>query len=49
MPIKPPRLDDRNMMIFLRKQNYSTVRPEWTNFNNADPGMTVVQLFLMTN
>ena len=47
MPIKPPRLDDRSYddLIAETKKLIPQYCPEWTNFSNADPGMTVVQLF----
>jgi len=47
MPLQPPNLDDRRYQQLL---NDSLARvpihtPEWTNFNQSDPGVTLVQLF----
>ncbi len=47
MPLQVPKLDDRNFDDLVRE---AVVRipvhtPEWTNFNDSDPGMTFVQLF----
>src|SRR6266496_902020 len=47
MPLQPIQLDDRNF-----EQLFAEVRaripvhtPEWTNFNDSDPGITIIQLF----
>jgi len=47
MPIKPPRLDDREYADILAeaRQLIPQYCPEWTNLSDADPGMTLVQLF----
>ncbi|HLP60805.1 MAG TPA: hypothetical protein VK186_18335, partial [Candidatus Deferrimicrobium sp.] len=47
MPLKIPKIDDRNYRQIL---NEALVRipvhnPEWTNFNESDPGITLIQLF----
>lgn len=47
MPIKPPTLDQRSYQD-LRDEALSRVRvhtPEWTSFNESDPGVTIVELF----
>ena len=47
MPIRPPNLDDRRYADILReaKMLIPQYTPEWTNLSDADPGMTLVQLF----
>lgn len=47
MPIRPPNLDDRHYEDILReaKALIPQYAPEWTNLSDADPGMTLVQLF----
>ena len=47
MPIQIPQLDDRNFeQLFAEtKARIPVHTPEWTNFNDSDPGITVVQLF----
>jgi predicted phage baseplate assembly protein len=47
MPIKPPRLDDREYADILAeaRQLIPQYCPEWINLSDADPGMTLVQLF----
>lgn len=47
MPIKPPNLDDRRYADIVAEARSLIPQycPEWTNFNDADPGMTLVQLF----
>jgi hypothetical protein len=47
MPIAPPVIDDRR---FAQLVDETLARapvhtPEWTNFNQSDPGVTMVQLF----
>ena len=47
MPLKIPKIDDRNYQQIV---NEALVRipvhnPEWTNFNDSDPGITLIQLF----
>lgn len=47
MPLEEPKLDDRNFeqllqALRLRIPRYSK---EWTNFNDSDPGITLLQLF----
>ncbi|MEQ1502468.1 MAG: baseplate J/gp47 family protein [Myxococcota bacterium] len=47
MPIKPPNLDDRRYADIVREARALIPQycPEWTNLSDADPGMTMVQLF----
>ncbi len=47
MPIKPPNLDDRRYadLIAEARSLIPQYCPEWTNLNDADPGITLVQLF----
>ncbi len=47
MPIKPPNLDDRRYEDILAEAKALIPQycPEWTNLGDADPGMTLVQLF----
>jgi hypothetical protein len=47
MPIKPPNLDDRRYedIVAEARRLIPQYTPEWTNLNDADPGMTLVQLF----
>ena len=47
MPIKPPNLDDRRYEDILAEAETLIPQycPEWTNLGDADPGMTLVQLF----
>lgn len=47
MPIKPPRLDDRKYDDIVREARSLIPQycPEWTNLSDADPGITLVQLF----
>ena len=47
MPIKPPNLDDRRYEDILAEAQALIPQycPEWTNMGDADPGMTLVQLF----
>ena len=47
MPIKPPNLDDRRYADIVREARALIPQycPEWTNLGDADPGMTLVQLF----
>lgn len=47
MPIKPPNLDDRRYADIVREARTLIPQycPEWTNLSDADPGMTLVQLF----
>lgn len=47
MPIKPPNLDDRRYadLVAEARSLIPQYCPEWTNLNDADPGMTLVQLF----
>src|SRR6185503_4979158 len=47
MPIKPPNLDDRRYADLVREARslIPQYAPEWTNLSDADPGMTLVQLF----
>ncbi len=47
MPIVPPNLDDRRYDDIVREARALIPQycPEWTNLGDADPGMTLVQLF----
>ena len=47
MPLEAPKLDTRNFEQLLREAQLRIPRytPEWTDFNDSDPGMTLVQLF----
>ena len=47
MPLQLPVLDNRNFEQLLQeaKRRIPVYTPEWTNFNESDPGITVVQLF----
>ena len=47
MPIKPPNLDDRRYDDIVREARalIPQYTPEWTNLGDADPGITLVQLF----
>src|SRR3954453_15636071 len=47
MPLQLPQLDDRtfDQLVAEVKARIPVHTPEWTNFNDSDPGMTLVQLF----
>ena len=47
MPLEPPQLDDRQFEDLLAEAKLRLQRycPEWTDFNDSDPGMALVQLF----
>lgn len=47
MPLQVPQLDDRTFaqLVAEAKARIPVHTPEWTNFNDSDPGMTLVQLF----
>lgn len=47
MPLQAPNLDDRQYADIMAQAKTLIPRyaPEWTNFNDSDPGMTLVQLF----
>lgn len=47
MAIEPPNLDDRTFDQILREAQLRIPRytPEWTDFNESDPGTTLLQLF----
>lgn len=47
MPLTIPQLDDRNFEQLVQEAvaRIPVHTPEWTNFNDSDPGMTLVQLF----
>jgi predicted phage baseplate assembly protein len=47
MPLQAPNLDDRQYADIMAQAKALIPRyaPEWTNFNDSDPGMTLVQLF----
>src|ERR1700755_1975885 len=47
MPLQLPNLDDRRYQQ-LREEALARVpvhNPEWTNFNQSDPGVTLIELF----
>ena len=47
MPLEIPKLDDRSYQQIL-DETLSRIRvhtPEWTNYNDSDPGATILQLF----
>jgi hypothetical protein len=48
MPFRTPSLDNRNYPDILRDAlaRIPVHNPEWTNFNDSDPGMTLLQLFV---
>ncbi len=47
MPLEEPKLDDRNFEQLVRDLRLRIPRytKEWTNFNDSDPGITLLQLF----
>jgi len=47
MPLQVPQLDDRDFAQILAEavKRIPVHTPEWNNFNDSDPGMTLVQLF----
>ncbi|HEY9814830.1 MAG TPA: hypothetical protein V6D20_03355, partial [Candidatus Obscuribacterales bacterium] len=47
MAIHVPSLDDRAYADILRDAlaRIPVHNPEWTNFNDSDPGVTIIQLF----
>ena len=47
MPLRIPQLDDRTYEQLLAEAvaRIPVHTPEWTNFNDSDPGMTLLQLF----
>ncbi len=47
MPLQAPNLDDRQFadIVSQAKTLIPRYAPEWTNFNDSDPGITLVQLF----
>jgi hypothetical protein len=47
MPLIIPKIDDRDYPRLLSESlaRISVYTPEWTNFNDADPGVTLLQLF----
>jgi len=47
MPLAPPVLDDRRFgqLVDETLARARVHTPEWTNFNQGDPGVTLVQLF----
>ncbi len=47
MPLAAPQLDTRKFEDLLREAQLRIPRytPEWTDFNDSDPGITLVQLF----
>jgi hypothetical protein len=46
MPLNPPKLDDRTFtdLVEEAKARIPRYTPEWTNFNDSDPGITLVKL-----
>lgn len=47
MPLVEPKIDDRNYEQWLNeaRARIPVHNPEWTNFNDSDPGITLLQLF----
>ncbi len=47
MPLPAPLLDDRKYEDLVREliARIPSHTPEWTNFNDSDPGITLIQLF----
>lgn len=47
MPLENPRIDDRSYQQILAEAlaRIPVHNPEWTNFNDSDPGVTLIQLF----
>lgn len=47
MPLTPPTIDDRRYQQLVDEllARVPVHTPEWTNFNNSDPGVTLVQLY----
>ena len=47
MPIQPPQLDDLryDRVVELLLRRIPTYAPEWTDWNDSDPGVTLIQLF----
>jgi predicted phage baseplate assembly protein len=47
VPLEAPQLDNRKFEDLLREAQLRIPRyaPEWTDFNESDPGITLVQLF----
>jgi len=47
MPLVVPQLDDRSYSDILTEAlaRIRVHNPEWTNFNDSDPGVTLLQLF----
>src|SRR5579864_4672694 len=47
MPLQPPHLDNRTYAQILSDLQFRIPRytKEWTNYNDSDPGMTLLQLF----
>ncbi|HEY0606881.1 MAG TPA: putative baseplate assembly protein [Herpetosiphonaceae bacterium] len=47
MPLQAPELDDRTFeqLVELARLRIPRYTREWTDFNDSDPGMTLVQLF----
>jgi predicted phage baseplate assembly protein len=47
MPLQAPNLDDRRFADIVAEAKTLIPRyaPEWTNFNESDPGITLVELF----
>ncbi len=46
MPLQPPKLDDRTFESLFKEARSRIPRyaPEWTNWNDSDPGITLLQL-----
>ena len=47
MPVTPPRLDDLDFATIetMLRTRIPVVAPEWTDHNESDPGITLIQLF----
>ena len=50
MPLTAPNLDDRRYdgLVAEARSLIPRYLPEWTNHNDADPGITLLQLFACT-
>ena len=47
MPLTPPRLDDLDYATVetMLRERIPLVAPEWTDHNDSDPGIALIQLF----
>ncbi len=46
MPLEIPEIEDRDYQEILNEAlvRISVHNPEWTNFNDSDPGVTLIQI-----